>query len=128
MSDFIHLHTHSEFSLLDGLGKLDHMHVLDVKSGNDEIEVLAVSQFNRFSAAAHVCYLWGVAEVKVLEFLTDELVKSPIFFEEVLIVQTRNQEDVPNLEPHQFLKRLDARVEEIKPAYLINLGHALPFA
>lgn len=25
MSDFIHLHTHSEFSLLDGLGKLDHL-------------------------------------------------------------------------------------------------------
>ena len=24
-SDFIHLHTHSEFSLLDGLGKLDHL-------------------------------------------------------------------------------------------------------
>ena len=25
MSDFVHLHTHSEFSLLDGLGKLDHL-------------------------------------------------------------------------------------------------------
>lgn len=25
MADFIHLHTHSEFSLLDGLGKLDHL-------------------------------------------------------------------------------------------------------
>jgi len=25
MVDFIHLHTHSEFSLLDGLGKLDHL-------------------------------------------------------------------------------------------------------
>lgn len=25
MSDFIHLHTHSEYSLLDGLGKLDHL-------------------------------------------------------------------------------------------------------
>ncbi len=25
MSEFVHLHTHSEFSLLDGLGKLDHL-------------------------------------------------------------------------------------------------------
>jgi len=25
MSDFVHLHVHSEFSLLDGLGKLDHL-------------------------------------------------------------------------------------------------------
>lgn len=25
MGDFVHLHTHSEFSLLDGLGKLDHL-------------------------------------------------------------------------------------------------------
>lgn len=25
MADFVHLHTHSEFSLLDGLGKLDHL-------------------------------------------------------------------------------------------------------
>ena len=25
MSDFIHLHVHSEFSLLDGLGKLDYL-------------------------------------------------------------------------------------------------------
>ena len=25
MSSFVHLHTHSEFSLLDGLGKLDHL-------------------------------------------------------------------------------------------------------
>ena len=25
MTDFVHLHTHSEFSLLDGLGKLDHL-------------------------------------------------------------------------------------------------------
>lgn len=25
MANFVHLHTHSEFSLLDGLGKLDHL-------------------------------------------------------------------------------------------------------
>ncbi|MBI3577668.1 PHP domain-containing protein [Candidatus Gottesmanbacteria bacterium] len=25
MSDFVHLHVHSEYALLDGLGKLDHL-------------------------------------------------------------------------------------------------------
>lgn len=25
MANFVHLHTHSEFSLLDGLGKIDHL-------------------------------------------------------------------------------------------------------
>jgi len=39
MSDFIHLHTHSEFSLLDGLGKLDHLIEEAKKYGMDSLAI-----------------------------------------------------------------------------------------
>ncbi len=37
MSDFVHLHTHSEFSLLDGLGKLDHLIARTKEYGMDSL-------------------------------------------------------------------------------------------
>lgn len=40
MSDFIHLHTHSEFSLLDGLGKLD---LLIMKAKSFGMDALAIT-------------------------------------------------------------------------------------
>jgi len=39
-ADFIHLHTHSEFSLLDGLGKLDH---LIEKAKSFDMDALAIT-------------------------------------------------------------------------------------
>lgn len=39
MSDFIHLHTHSEFSLLDGLGKLDDLIVQAKDLGMDALAI-----------------------------------------------------------------------------------------
>jgi len=39
MSDFIHLHTHTEFSLLDGLGKLDPMIARAQKLGMDSLAI-----------------------------------------------------------------------------------------
>src|SRR3989338_8825468 len=37
MSDFVHLHTHSEFSLLDGLGKLDQLILRAKELGMDTL-------------------------------------------------------------------------------------------
>ncbi|MDP1722920.1 MAG: DNA polymerase III subunit alpha [Candidatus Gottesmanbacteria bacterium] len=40
MADFVHLHTHSEYSLLDGLGKLDH---LIERAKSFEMDTLAIT-------------------------------------------------------------------------------------
>lgn len=39
MADFVHLHTHSEYSLLDGLGKLDHLIERAKNFGMDSLAV-----------------------------------------------------------------------------------------
>ncbi len=66
------------------------------------------------SAACDVGNFGGLTEVEGLEFLTNQLVEPTVFLEEILVVETGQEQNVPDLEPHQFLERLDAGVEEIE--------------
>jgi hypothetical protein len=52
-------------------------------------------------------YFGRITETERQEFLADEFVEPAVFLEQIIVVKTGNKDDLSDLEPHQFLKRLD---------------------
>ncbi len=92
------------------LGELDDVHVLDVKRRDDEVEVCRRRRQVRLLRSPLVTWVisGGWLRLRTWNSCTDQLVEPAVFFEQVIVVEARNEEDVPDLEAHQLLEVLDA--------------------
>jgi hypothetical protein len=114
--------------------KRDNAHVLDVDRGDDTVKMLSgVEKFESFLAARYVGDFGKRTKIKGLELMAEEFVQLPILFEEVAVIQARNQENVPHCEPYQPLKCLQTTTVKVFVADAIGReygrrlhGHSIP--
>ena len=102
----------------------DGVHVLDVQGRDDQVErAFLVEDLHRLGAGRDVRELGRVAQVESLELLADQLVEPPVFLEQVLVIEACDQEDVADLEAHQFPEALDARSFDVFDVQVVGCGH-----
>jgi hypothetical protein len=88
--------------------ELDRRHVVDMERGDHEVEpAFFFRQRYCFLPARDSRKLGGMAQVEPLVLVPNQLVESPVLFEEVQVIQARDEEHVADPEPHQVLKTLE---------------------